>query len=368
MNPPIPRRTFLGGTLAVSALGALHAPFVRAQQTQTIRLSIGSSHPLATSWVRPAQTWFMPEVNKRLAAANSRHRIDWTESWGGALFKANATLASVGQGVVDLGFVWSNLEASKMPLSQVSLVTPFSTDNPELVGAAMQDLHDTNPAIKREWEQHNVVWLGASTVDTYHLFTKFPVNALSDLKGRKLSAPGAIGLWVRDSGAAPVAGNLTTFYTDVQTGVADGAVVTATGATASKIYEVAPFVTQVGMGAHNNGALAINQDTFRKLPEDVRTVITQVGRDFSRANGAAVLRQASGDMAVVADLGGKQSNPIKLSTLAAPERQKMVDTMGDIAGDYVKSNEGRGLPARQVLKAYMDALRKHGATPLRGWA
>lgn len=357
------RRVLLGAAaaLALPARGAF-------AQNQAITLTIGSSHPLATSWVRPAQSFFMPEVNRRLAASGSRHRIDWKEAWGGSLFKANATLSSVGQGVVDCGFVWSNLESSKMPLSQVSLSTPFATDDAELVGRAIQELQETQPAYRREWEQHNTVWLGAATVDTYHLFTKFPVNSLADLRGKKITAPGAIGLWIRDSGASVVAGNLTTFYTDVQTGVADGGTVTATGATATKIYEVAPYVTEVGLGAHNNGGLAFNADSWKKLPEDVRKVMLEVGREFSRVNGQAVMRQAAGDMAAVADQGGKQSPPVKIIGFPVDEKRKMVRSMSDLAGEYIKNCEARGLPGRAILKAYMDSLKRNGATPLRDWA
>lgn len=357
------RRALVG-----AAAAAVAAPRAVQAQAQTLTLSIGSSHPLATSWVKPAQAFFMPEVNRRLAAAGSRHRIDWKEAWGGSLFKANATLASVGQGVVDAGFVWSNLEASKMPLSQVSLATPFATDDAELVGRAVQELQETQPAFRREWEQHQVVWLGASTVDTYHLFTKFPLQSLADLRGKKITAPGAIGLWVRDSGASVVAGNLTTFYTDVQTGVADGATVTATGATATKIYEVAPYVTEIGLGAHNNGGLAFNADAWKKLPEEVRKVMQEVGREFSRVNGQAVMKQAAGDLAMVGELGGKQSTPVKIQKFPAEERARMARSMGDIAGEYVKTCEAKGLPGRAVLKAYMDALKRSGARPLRDWA
>jgi TRAP-type transport system periplasmic protein len=362
----IERRRFVVSAAAAGCAIALPARVARAQQT--LRLSIGSSHPLVTSWVKPAQAFFMPEVDKRLVAAGGRYRIQWSEAWGGSLFKANATLSSVAQGVVDLGFVWSNLESSKMPLSQVSLATPFATDDPRHVGLALQDLHETLPALRREWEQHNVVWLGAATVDTYHLFTKFPVASIADLRGKKITAPGAIGLWVRDSGASVVAGNLTTFYTDVQTGVADGGTVTATGATATKIYEVAPYATLVGFGCHNNGGLAANADTWKKLPEEVRKVLAEVGREFSRVNGEAVMAQAARDMQLVQEAGSRQSTPVRISAFPAAEKRKLLDSMSDLGAEYVRSTEAKGMPGREILKAYMEALRKHGAKPLRDWA
>jgi TRAP-type C4-dicarboxylate transport system substrate-binding protein len=365
--PATTRRQAL--TLAAGAAIAVGVPLRGAQaQTRTIELSIGSSHPLTTSWVQPAQTYFMPEVNRRLAAAGSASRIAWKEAWGGTLFKANATLASVQQGVVDIGFVWSNLEASKMPLSQVSLATPFATDDAATVGSVIHSVHETVPGMRAEWDRQGLVFLGSSTVDTYHLFTRKPITRLDDLRGTKMSAPGAIGLWVRDTGATVVAGNLTTFYTDVQTGVADGAVVTATGATATKIFEVAPFVTLIGLGAHNNGGLAMNKDSLARLPEDVRAVIIAVGKDFSAKNGEAVNARANGDMAAIRALAPTLPTPLTFIDFQGAEKAKLVATMQDIAGDYVKTNEAAGRPGRAVLAAYMDGLIKAGARPLRNWA
>jgi TRAP-type transport system periplasmic protein len=355
----------LATVVAVSAAVPLRGAMA---QSRTIELSIGSSHPLNTSWVQPAQSYFMPEVNRRLAAAGVGVQIKWNEAWGGTLFKANATLASVQQGVVDIGFVWSNLEAAKMPLSQVSLVTPFATDDAAQVGRVIHQINDGVDGIKQEWQRHGVVFLGSSTVDTYHLFTKKPVSTLADLRGQKMSAPGAIGLWIRDTGATVVAGNLTTFYTDVQTGVADGAVVTATGATATKIYEVAPFVTLIGLGAHNNGGLAINRDSLRRLPDAVQKVIIDVGRDFSVRNGEAVNARAAQDIDAIRKLGPSLSTPLTFVDFQGAEKEKLVASMSDIAGDYVRANESAGRPGKQVLEAYMKGLRDLGAKPLRNWS
>ena len=41
--------------------------------------------------------------------------------------------------------------------------------------------------------------------------------------------------------------------------------------------------------------------------------------------------------------------------------------MPNLAGDWVKLNEAKGLPAKEVLKAYVEGARKRGVTPLRDW-
>ena len=56
-----------------------------------------------------------------------------------------------------------------------------------------------------------------------------------------------------------------------------------------------------------------------------------------------------------------------MSTLPAAERRKWAEAMPDIAGDWVKANKAKGVPADEVLKAFMDGARSRGGKPLRNW-
>ena len=41
--------------------------------------------------------------------------------------------------------------------------------------------------------------------------------------------------------------------------------------------------------------------------------------------------------------------------------------MPNIAQDWAKVQEAKGLPARQILSAYMNAMRQRGVKPVREW-
>ena len=41
--------------------------------------------------------------------------------------------------------------------------------------------------------------------------------------------------------------------------------------------------------------------------------------------------------------------------------------MPNLAKEWAASMDGKGKPGSKVLAAYMDALRKDGAKPLRNW-
>jgi TRAP-type transport system periplasmic protein len=339
---------------------------VSAQTQQSFKLTIASSHPATLPWVGLMGSLFVPEVNKRVEALNKGYKIEWREAYGGQLYKMNATLTSVEQGVTDIGWVFHNLEAAKMPLSQFGTVTPFTTDDVRVVLDVANEMNEKVPALKREWEKNNMVFLGATGVDTYHLFSKNPIASYADLKGRKISAPGSIGLWLKGSGAVPVDGSLTSYYTDIQTGVSEGAISISTGILPNKIYEVAPYITTVNIGALYIGGMAMNKDSFSKMPLEVQKILLDVGKLYSKTLGETLMQRYEGALKTMAEVGAKQTPSVRIANLSAGERERWVKTMPNLAAEWVKTNSARG-PAKDIVKTYMDALRARGVKPAREW-
>jgi len=51
----------------------------------------------------------------------------------------------------------------------------------------------------------------------------------------------------------------------------------------------------------------------------------------------------------------------------AAERRKWAAAMPNIAKEWVDAQEAKGVPARQVMKTFMNSARAAGAKPLRNW-
>ncbi|MHC8492252.1 C4-dicarboxylate TRAP transporter substrate-binding protein [Thalassospira sp. SM2505] len=333
---------------------------------ETVPLTVASSHPTVIPWIGMIQTHFMKETD-RILAESGNYKIDWNEAFGGQLYKANATLTSVEQGITDIGWVFSYLEGAKMPLSQVTGYTPFSTNNVPAQLNTMTDLFDKVPAFREEWEQYNLVFLGATGADSYDLYTKEPINDLATLDGMKISAPGVLGTWLRGVNANAVDGALTTFYTDIQTGVSDGVLSLALGVLPTKIYEVAPYITRVNAGVVFSGGLAINRDSWDGLPEEVQNALLAAGDFYSKAHAQDLMERHELALNKIIELGANQTPPVTLTVMPEDQRQQWVDNLPDIAGEWVEAGKARGLPAREMLSAYMQGLRDRGEEPARDW-
>ena len=333
---------------------------------ETINLTVASSHPLVIPWVGMIKSHFMAETD-RLLAEKGTYKIEWQEAFGGQLYKANATLTSVEEGVTDIGWVFSFLEAAKLPLSQVSSYAPFATANPPVQLAVMAELLETNDSFKKEWEQYNLKVLGLTGTDSYDVYTKQPISGLADLNGMKLSAPGVLANWLRGTGANAVDGALTTFYTDIQTGVSDGVLSLALGVLPAKLYEVAPYITRVDIGTAFSGAVAINRDSWNDLPEEVQNAMVEAGKFYTEAHGKDLLERHEAAFAKMQEIGAGQNPPVTISQMSAADRQAWVDGLPDVAGEWAADAEARGLPGKAFLSAYMDGLRARGEKPARDW-
>ena len=114
--------------LGMMTAGMMLMPTAASAQ-EVINLTVASSHPTVVPWVGMIKTHFMTRTDEILAEKGD-YKIEWNEAFGGTLYKANATLSSVEEGITDVGWVFSFLEAAKLPLSQVSTNTPFATAGP----------------------------------------------------------------------------------------------------------------------------------------------------------------------------------------------------------------------------------------------
>lgn len=349
------------GTLALGValcLGLSIAP--RSAGAKAFHFVVAAGHTPSFLWVEMLRDEFIPEVDRRLAE-RGEHSIRWTQAYGGTVAKLGGVLESVEVGLVEIGFVATVFEAPKLPLQNITYMTPFGPDDPRMIAKVLLDLQREVPAMQDAFGDHNTVFLAATTIENYDLYTREPVRRFADLQGRKLLAPGPAANWLRGTGAVAVSGDLSTYYNDLSTGVADGVLTIATGAWGSKLFEVVPYRTPVGLGAQFVGAVVINRKMWRSLPSEVQTIFEEVGVAFSERQAEAQQARAEEVLRAMHERG--------LTTLPFPvaEREAWARALPDVAGHWARQLDARGLRASEVLRVYTQRVRAHGFPILRSW-
>lgn len=345
------KHLFTTGAVALTLAGAAHAQ-------QTITVNIGSSHPEANIWVYAMKNGFQPEVD-RILAETGEYKINWAEAYGGTLYKFTDTRAAVRDGIVDVGMVGTVWEGATMPLQNVTYFTPFATDDHKLLIEIFDELTETLPELRDSWADQNMVHLSSLITDSYDIYATFPVTKLADLQNRKINAPGTSANWLRDTGATPIDGALTTYYTNIQTGVSEGALSFASGILPTRVYEVAPHLTRVGIGAMYFGGIAVNKTFFDGLPAPVQDAFRAAGKVTSQTHGDYVSQLAE---KAITDM---QAAGLQIVDLPEAEKAAWVQGLPNIVEPWLQQSGDAGAV---VLKAYFEALRARGVTPLRDWA
>jgi TRAP-type C4-dicarboxylate transport system substrate-binding protein len=345
--------------VAVAVLAASGA----AQAQQTIKLTIIDGYPPKALWVKYLIEYFIPEVDKRLAAAGGKHKIDWHQAWSGQIAKPRGVMDALKNKLGDIGVVTTVFYSGKLPLNNLPYYTPFSSRNPVIVSRVMDELADKFPAFQKQFDDQNqVVLTNYSSIDNYGLFTKTPVNKMEDLKGMKLNAAGPNALYLKPLGGVGVLGSLVTYYNQIKTGVTDGAVIWMEAAITFKIAEVAPYYYETDFGTGVNKSIAVNKEIWNGLPDEVKKVLKDTARDYRDQVAKAALAKAGDSMKAFKKQGGK------VVTLSDADKKKWADMMPNIALALAEDVEKKnGYPAKEILAAYMQALRKHGEKPVRDW-
>ena len=326
-----------------------------------IRLVIASGHATAFQWIEMVRDFFVPEIDRRLAALGGERRIVWTEAYGGSLTKLGSELETLEAGLVDVGFI-STVFEDKLPLQSVTYLAPFGTDDMKLVLRIINDLQQEIPGMLRGYSDYNLMLLGGGALETYDLYSNFPVETLEDLAGRKILAPGISANWLRDTGAIGVAGDLATYYSDLKTGVADGVLTLATGAWGARLHEVAPYLTRVNIGSQFGGGVVINLDVWRSLDPDIQQIFLEVGREYSTR--LAINQQQRAD----AHTDRMIEEGLIVSELSREERRRWAYMIPNVAKPWSELLESRGLPARAVLRGFIDGLQAAGEDVPRDWS
>lgn len=348
------RKHFLLAGLIAGA--GLAAQPVLAQQR--INVNIGSSHPTTNIWAYAMKEVFQPEVDRLLKAGGGKYEVRWRENYGGTLYKFSDTRAAVRDGIVDVGMVGTVWENSAMPLQNVTYFTPFATTNHELLIEVFDKLNATLPALRDSWSAQNMVPLSSLITDSYDIYANFPIPNMAALQNKRINAPGTSANWLRQTGSTPVDGALTTYYTNIQTGVTQGALSFASGIGPARVYEVAKHLTRVEIGAMYFGSVAVNKKYFDGLPKEVQEAFIQAGKATSKAHGAHVTKTANAALETMKGAG------LQIADLPAAEKAKWVQGLPDLVGTWLQTT---GEPGKAVLRAYFDELRARGVKPLRDW-
>jgi len=319
-----------------------------------IKLRIASGHPAVNTYVNLMQTFFVPEVTKRVAA-KTKHKVEFVEGYGGSMVKVADTLEGVQSGIIDIGAYCFCFEPSNLPLHAFQVMLPFGTMSPDHSVKMARAVYNKVPYMSKVFEdKFNQRLLALIADNGYNLGTNFDWKTVADLKGQKLAGAGLNLKWLEYAGAVPVQGSLPEAYTGMQTGIYNGWIMFPSGWINFKLFEVGKFYTEVGFGAITWHGLTINKARFAKLPKDVQAIIVEVAKEYEAKTGTVNEENYPKQLAQLKTLGATvKSVPDSVKLEWAKSLEKWPQ-------EKATELDKAGLPASTVLKAALQEAEKQG--------
>ncbi|GGK49142.1 C4-dicarboxylate TRAP transporter substrate-binding protein [Salinarimonas ramus] len=320
----------------------------------TIRLRIASGHPAVNTYVNLMETFFVPEVSRRVAERTD-HTVEFIEGYGGSMVKVADTLEAVQSGIVDIGGFCFCFEPSNLPLHAFQVMLPFGTMSPEQSVAVARAVYDRVPFLEEAFEErYDQVLLALIADNGYNLVTNFAWGSVEDLQGEKLAGAGLNLKWLEYAGAVPVQSSLVDAYTSLQTGVYDGWIMFPSGVVNFKLHEVANHYTEIGFGSITWHGLTMNQSRFESLPEDVREIVLEVAREYEAMTGTRNQEDYPEQLEQLRELGAT------VTTLPDSVRADWARSLAAWPAEKAAELDAAGMPASEVLSIALEEAEKLG--------
>ena len=240
-----------------------------------ITLTFSSHVPQDSTPMRGIEKWM------EIVEESTDGKVQFETHYAEALLPGAEALRGTGDGRTDMAWVANLYFPSELPLTALGSVT-FQGQSPEGQSRAMTELVRDDEAFAAEWERNSVRPILFTPVGTQVLgFTK-PVESLSDLQGRSVRAVGYTAQAIAGVGMTPVGLSAAEVFESLDRGVVDGfgefpldaAVVSYS------LHETAPHFVEFGGGSYVASALAINQNVWDGLDDDIKEAMDSAYEDY----------------------------------------------------------------------------------------
>lgn len=319
-----------------------NAALAQSKSTMNIRFStwhVPVSREVKTVWIP-----MLEELKKR-----SEGRITYTLYPGAALGSGPEHYDIVAKGLSDMGYFTATWTPGRFPLSDVLSMAAW-VDGKDVgtdIGNAMYER-----ILKKEFPGVKMIELNGC-IQAF-MWTRKPIKTLEDVKGLRIRSPGGHQTnYIKALGAEPVFMPLGDVYLSMETGTIDGIVTCPPLVIAFKLFEVAKYGTVATFGCVTEGVI-MNEKSWQNTPDDLKPIIMEVcGNPFRTTGGlnAAVYGTMMKEL---------EAKGVQFYKMPAEEEARWFSRFQEETRKWVNGLEAKGLPAKEVVKAYNEIAQKHG--------
>lgn len=311
---------------------------------------LGPTHPLNTGGYVP----FIDAVK-----LGSNGEIDFKLFLGGSLLDSRGTLPGIRDNVVEGGFVVLSFHPAEFPaMTTFSDLAMVGTDSLTAAAAVTETILLHCKPCEAEAKAQNFLFFGAYATTAYNIMSVKPVNALEDMRGKKVrSFGGAIDRWLSSLGAVAVNVDATHAYDGLSKNTLDAVMLPVADLSAYNLWDVAPYVTLLNVGSFKaDSGVGFSRDFWSGLTTDQRAVLLKNAPIMAIGPGLDYIKN---DTRVVGEASAKGVTLIEPSDAM---KKGLADFFEQDKTAIVEAGGKRGLSAEDtsaIVATYVELLDKY---------
>ena len=317
-------------------------------------LKIGSGQPMKPiEPINVANYYLVPQIEKRVAAETS-HKIKFIKLWS-TVSSPFDVLENVQKKLFDIGLFCACFEPTKASHLAFHYYLPMVTDDPVTQLKITRKVYSEFPEWEGDTQKFNQTVLGAPAFSSYGIGTTFGWKKMSDLAGHKLAGAGLNLPWLKLlSNVTVIQTNLNEAYNSLQSGVYEGVVIFPPAWKGFKLDEPAKFYTEVGWGATTLYQMTINNDTWKKLPGEIKKIFNEEKEIWMMKASQMARKKYDSSLAALKKDGST------LYKLPYDQRAAMAKAYDSWANEEAKKLDAKGLPASKLFRRYLAIAEESG--------
>lgn len=273
---------------------------------------------------------------------------------GEQLGKSTDHYQLVKDGVADISFFVPAYNSDLFPLADMLSGIPLLSTSAYSGTMAFKDLLDEEESsAHQEFIKNGIRPIFANVTPSYEFWSvKNEIRVPEDMKGMKVRVPGGpISDAIEFMGGIPTTVPSNETFEALDKGIVDSTLNHPLAAKTYGVDEVADFGSNFNYNA-NILPLAINEDVFQGLPDDVKDGIMQAGEEVN-IELAEWQDEASGKMAE------EFSDKFTITESTKEELDEWEKVNKEFKEQWIKEQESKDIPYRETLDKYEDYNKKH---------
>lgn len=291
-------------------------------------------------------------VWEEMVTKESGGKVTFKNYLNGVLHTAKQGFRAAMTNICDLTHAYPSYQPASFQLGVLNDL-PFALSTTHGGVLAMETLYPKY--FKGEYEKMGVLLGCWVTTSEYNLITKKPVRTLADLKGMKIRSYGGL---CSDTlallGAVPVMVQSAESYTSFQNGVVDGVLYPDSSMVSYRLFEIGKYHTRIGL-SHMGVPYAMSPTFWKGLSPEMKKYMYDKLRQASQM--ASMSYEIDDNFARKA----LKDNGVEFIELPAEERAKFHEAVKPLWDGFVKDNEAKGLPAKQLVEDLKALDAKYSA-------